>query len=93
MPRKDEFLSQLLSSKTQEIVSSPRNYTAFLQTAAQNYKYRFQEQVLIHAQRPDATGLCGNRRVEPTGPLGKPGCHRYCPAPGPKPSISYPLCV
>ena len=55
MPRKDEFLSQLLSSKTQEIVSSPRNYTAFLQTAAQNYKYRFQEQVLIHAQRPDAT--------------------------------------
>ena len=55
MPRKDEFLSQLLSSKTQEIVSSPRNYTAFLQTAAQNYKYRFQEQVLIHAQRSDAT--------------------------------------
>ncbi len=55
MPRKDEFLSQLLSSKTQEIVSSPRNYTAFLQTAAQNYKYRFQEQVLIHTQRPDAT--------------------------------------
>ena len=55
MPRKDEFLSQLISSKTQEIVSSPGNYTAFLRTAAQNYKYRFQEQVLIHAQRPDAT--------------------------------------
>ena len=55
MPRKDEFLSQLLSSKTQEIVSSPGNYTAFLRIAAQNYKYRFQEQVLIHAQRPDAT--------------------------------------
>lgn len=55
MPRKDEFLSQLLSYKTQEIVSSPRNYTAFLQTAARNYKYGFQEQVLIHAQRPDAT--------------------------------------
>ena len=55
MPRKDEILSGLLSSKTQEIVSSPRNYTAFLQTAARNYKYDFQEQVLIHAQRPDAT--------------------------------------
>lgn len=55
MPRKDEFLSQLLSSKTQEIVSSPGEYTAFLQTAARNYKYGFQEQVLIHAQRPDAT--------------------------------------
>ena len=55
MPRKDEFLSQLLSSKTQEIVSCPGKYTAFLQTAARNYKYGFQEQVLIHAQRPDAT--------------------------------------
>lgn len=55
MPRKNEILSQMLSSKTQEIVSSPRNYTAFLQTAARNYKYGFQEQVLIHAQRPDAT--------------------------------------
>lgn len=55
MPRKDEFLSQLLSSKTQEIVSSPGKYTAFLQTAARNYKYGFHEQVLIHAQRPDAT--------------------------------------
>ena len=55
MPRKDEILSQLLSSKTQKIVSSPGSYTAFLRSAAQNYKYRFQEQVLIHAQRPDAT--------------------------------------
>ncbi len=55
MPRKDEILSQMLSSKTQEIVSSPGKYTAFLQTAARNYKYGFQEQVLIHTQRPDAT--------------------------------------
>ncbi len=55
MPRKDEFLFQLLSSETKKIVSSPGNYTAFLQTAARNYKYGFQEQVLIHAQRPDAT--------------------------------------
>lgn len=55
MPRKDEFLFQLLSSETKKIVSSPRNYTAFLQTAARNYKYGFQEQVLIHAQRPDAS--------------------------------------
>ena len=55
MPRKDEILSGLLSSKTQEITANLGNYTAFLRTAAQNYKYRFQEQVLIHAQRPDAT--------------------------------------
>ena len=55
MPRKNEVLSELLSTKTKEIVSSPANYTAFLRTAAQNYKYSFREQVLIFAQRPDAT--------------------------------------
>ena len=55
MPRKSDILSELLSSKTQEIVSSPGKYAAFLQTAARNYKYGFQEQVLIHAQRPDAS--------------------------------------
>ena len=55
MPRKNGVLSELLSTKTKEIVSSPANYTAFLRTAAQNYKYSFREQVLIFAQRPDAT--------------------------------------
>ena len=53
--KKDEILSELFSSKTREITANPGNYTAFLRTAARNYKYRFQEQVLIHAQRPDAT--------------------------------------
>ena len=55
MPRKNEVLSELLYTKTKEIVNSPANYTAFLRTAAQNYKYSFREQVLIYAQRPDAT--------------------------------------
>ena len=55
MPRKSDILSELFSSKTREIMASPGNYAAFLRTAAQNYKYSFREQVLIHAQRPDAT--------------------------------------
>ena len=55
MPRKSDILSELFSSKTREIVASPGNYAAFLRTAAQNYKYSFREQVLIYAQRPDAT--------------------------------------
>ena len=54
MARKEQVLSELLASTTQEIVANPGSYTAFLQTAAQNYKYRFQDQVLIHAQRPNA---------------------------------------
>ena len=55
MPRKSDILSELFSSKTREIMASPGNYAAFLRTAAQNYKYSFREQVLIYAQRPDAT--------------------------------------
>lgn len=55
MPRKDEILSELLARKTREIVARSGNYVAFLRTAAQNYKYSFREQVLIYAQRPDAT--------------------------------------
>ena len=55
MPRKDEILSELLARKTREIVARSGNYAAFLRTAARNYKYTFREQVLIHAQRPDAT--------------------------------------
>ena len=55
MPRKDEILSELLARKTREIVARSGNYAAFLRTAAQNYKYSFREQVLIYAQRPDAT--------------------------------------
>ena len=55
MARKGHVLSELLASKTQEIVAKPGNYAAFLRTAAQNYKYSFQDQVLIHAQCPDAT--------------------------------------
>ena len=55
MPRKDEILLELLARKTREIVARSGNYAAFLRTAAQNYKYTFREQVLIYAQRPDAT--------------------------------------
>ena len=55
MPRKDEILSELLARKTREIVARSGNYAAFLRTAAQNYKYSFREEVLIYAQRPDAT--------------------------------------
>ena len=55
MARKGQVLSEVLASQIQEIVAKPGNYTAFLRTAAQNYKYSFQDQVLIHAQRPDAT--------------------------------------
>ena len=39
------------------IVSGEGEWTRFLRSACRNYKCRFDEQVLIHAQRPDATAV------------------------------------
>jgi len=37
------------------IASTAQHYMAFLRTAANNYKYDFRDQLLIHAQNPSAT--------------------------------------
>jgi len=39
------------------VVSSPKNWQAFLSSACRNYKLRFDEQLLVFAQRPDATAV------------------------------------
>ena len=39
----------------QEISRSPRDWTGYLDTAAQLYRYDFADSLLIHAQRPEAT--------------------------------------
>ena len=36
-----------------------RDWTSFLETAGRVYKYRFQEQAMIYAQRPDAVACAG----------------------------------
>ena len=50
-------LTQIVEQHTLEIASSDENWMEFLRTAAYNYKYSFQDQVLIHEQRPSATML------------------------------------
>ncbi len=44
-----------LSKNTAESLSEYKNWISFLKTAAWQYKYPFEDQVLIYAQRPDAT--------------------------------------
>lgn len=43
----------------QELAALARGdkWTAFLRSACRNYKLHFEEQVLVHAQRPDATAV------------------------------------
>ena len=52
---KYERVKELAEQTKKDIVKSPQAWMAFLDTAARVYKYPFEEQLLIHAQRPDAT--------------------------------------
>ena len=60
--KKYERISRLAETTTQQITSDVQSWTDFLQTAAKLYKYPFEEQVLIYAQRPDATA-CASLEV------------------------------
>ncbi len=54
MPSK--YISTLeLYEDTLNSISQPERYMSFLDTAAHNYKYPFKDQLLIHAQKPEAT--------------------------------------
>ena len=47
--------SQLAEETSQRITHSYHEWTGFLQTAARLYKYPYHEQLMIYAQRPEAT--------------------------------------
>ena len=55
MPPKAEFYRQMAEQVSTQLVGSWKEWTAFLTTAARLYKYPFHEQMMIYAQRPDAT--------------------------------------
>lgn len=55
MPSKYRNILEMASQTARDIASNADRYTDFLITAANNYKYSFKEQLLIHAQKPDAT--------------------------------------
>lgn len=55
MATKLQLITEMSEHTTQKLTDTYENWTAFLRTAAWNYKYSFAEQVLIYAQRPDAT--------------------------------------
>ena len=55
MPNKYNKTVELSEQTARELSSSPGKYMSFLKTAANNYKYSFADQVLIFAQKPDAT--------------------------------------
>ena len=59
MPSKYEITKNAAQWLKTEVLSTQPNYLSFLRTAAQNFKYDFVEQLLIHEQKPDATACAG----------------------------------
>ena len=54
--RKYKLISVLAEETAKEVVRNEENWRRYLNTASGLYKYPFKEQLLIYAQRPDATG-------------------------------------
>ena len=57
MARKYDLISELYNRTCKTVVSNPQNWQAFLTSACRNYKLRYDEQLLVYAQRPDATAV------------------------------------
>ena len=55
MATKLQFIGELSNRTIKSFSDKPSNWTSFLKTASWNYKYPFHEQLLIYAQRPNAT--------------------------------------
>ncbi len=68
MPRKYNLTVDLSAYTAREITSSPEKFRTFLKTAANNYKYSFDDQILIFAQKPGATACA---EVETWNRLGR----------------------
>ena len=54
LTRKEKQITQLYIETLEDVNKNADNWISFLKRASYNYKYKFDEQILIYAQRPDA---------------------------------------
>ena len=57
MARKYDLISEMYRRTAHAVISDVQNWQAFLRCACRNYRLRFDEKLLIYAQRPDATAV------------------------------------
>lgn len=60
--KKYDLVSALAEETAGKVAASEENWRGYLDTASRLYRYRFQDQLLIHAQRPDATA-CASMEI------------------------------
>ena len=52
-----DVITELYAEAVKEVTATPENWMAFLKSACRNYRLPFDEQLLVHVQRPDATAV------------------------------------
>ena len=57
MARKYDLISEIYNRTAKRVSGNPESWQKFLNSACRNFKLRFDEQLLIFAQRPDATAV------------------------------------
>ena len=57
MAIKYKLISELYDRTCNTVVANPQSWQKYLDSACRNYKLRFDEQLLVFAQRPDATAV------------------------------------
>lgn len=57
LTKRYKFISELYYETCKRVTASTKEWEAFLQSACNNYKLRFDEQLLVYAQRPDAVAV------------------------------------
>ena len=55
MPTKFQLITELYDQTVQSVTGNYQSWTGFLRAACYNYKCPFDDQILIYAQRPEAT--------------------------------------
>ena len=57
MARKYDLISELYERTCFAVTDNPANWQSFLNSASKNFRLRFDEQLLVYAQRPSATAV------------------------------------
>ena len=55
--KKYDLITDLYAEAVKEVTASPENWLAFLRSACRNFRLPFDEQILIYAQRPEASAV------------------------------------
>lgn len=55
--KKYDLITDLYAEAVKEVTASPENWMAFLRSACRNFRLPYDEQILIYAQRPEASAV------------------------------------